>query len=268
MTDSSKDPLGDPFDLLRAHVRVVALLEQPAVDADELVADITGSIDRADRSRGAQVLPLHGFPSARSPRRRRWFVAGSVATIVAVGGAGVAAYVALRPSDPVLGINCRESAEPGSASVQLGLDDDPIAACANLWKTGDLPGLGQGQSGVVPDLVACTGVGGAIEVLPVADDESCETFGLEPERGDQLGGDPVAELNEQAIELNQLGCRPKDEMKAAAAELIGRLGLDGWRVEVDPSAGACSVLAVDTPSSQIVVRADPLRTPPNEEKMP
>jgi hypothetical protein len=257
MTDHSKDPLGDPFDLLRAHVRTVALLEQPTIDADELVADITGSIDRADRSRGAQVLPLHGFPRARSPRRRRWFVAGAAATIVAVGGAGVAAYVALRPTDPVLGIVCRESADFGSFSVVLPLEGDPVAACANLWKTD--------AKGEVPDLIACAGGAGSVQVFPVVDETSCEFFGfasLDP----SAVVDPIQQLNAAVRESNEK-CRTAGELSQEAAEVIERLGLTTWTVDVQSPDVGCSLLAVDTDAEVLIVRMDPLR-PTSSEEMP
>lgn len=267
MTDSSKDPLGDPFDLLRAHVRVVALLEQPAVDADELVADITGSIDRADRSRGAQVLPLHGFPSARSPRRRRWFVAGSVATIVAVGGAGVAAYVALRPSDPVAGIVCRESADPNSYSVVLPLEGDPVAACTNLWKTGDLPNPERGEAnGEIPELVACEGGQGAIEVLPVGAVGSCEYVGLVPSGDRSPAEDAVGVLRERVAEHLSGGCRSAADLRDFIEEQLMSLGLTSWEINLLASEGDCALASIESERQQILVIEDPLAPPPPEEK--
>lgn len=262
MTDPSKDPSGDPFHLLRAHVRAVALLEQPRRDADELVADITGSVDRTDRSRSAQVLPIHG---AGSPRRRRWLLAASAAAVVAVGGAGVAAFVSSRPADPVAGIVCRESGDFGSTSVVLPIDDDPVAACANLWKTGDLPTLGGGAgSGAVPDLVACTGGAGAVEVLPVAAGQSCETFGLVPAEP-STAADPVLQLDARVVLGNGAGCRPADELVESARRMLADLEMSEWTVVVDPTAGDCALLAIDANRRHLIVRADLLRTPPQEE---
>lgn len=262
MTDHSKDPLGDPFDLLRTHVRAVALLEQPRTDADELVADITGSVDRADRSRAAQVLPLHG---ARSPRRRRWLVVASATAIAAVGGAGVAAYVSSQPADPVAGIVCRASADFGSTSVVLPIDDDPIAACANLWKTGDLPRLDQGGgSGEVPELAACTGGGGSVEVLPVADGETCETFGLVTAelRPDAAGA--VETLARRLSDVHASGCIRVDELRAYAEAQLAELGLVDWKV-VAPVADGCALAATDAASRTVSILEDPRPTPSPQE---
>lgn len=259
MTDPSRDPRRDPVEVLQAHVRAVAVLEVPSTDPDDLVADITGSIDRADRSRTAQVLPMHG---PTSPRRRRWLVAGAAAATVAVGAAGVAAYVAARPADPVAGIMCRSSDDFGSASVVLPLDADPVAACANLWKTGDLPGLAGGQaSGVVPDLVACTGGAGAIEVLPVSDDESCATFGLVPA---ELGPDPVSILRrEVAFELSE-GCRSPAELLDVVERQVAELGLTGWEVRLEAGV-QCALAAIDVAERRIDLIEDPLSSPSRQE---
>ncbi|MFN8021144.1 MAG: hypothetical protein U0Q03_06395 [Acidimicrobiales bacterium] len=265
MTDHPIDP--DPFDLLRDHVRAVVLLERPGVDPDDLVAQITGTVDRADRSRGAQVLPLHAsgaLRSPRSPRRRRWLAAGLVAATVAVGSAGIAAFQGERPADPTADVVCRSSTDPLSSSIGLHADGDPVEQCARLWARGDLPDLDHPTpGGAVPRLVACTSrVNGALEVLPLPDLTTCADLGLLDADVEQA--DPALALQVR-LQRHVAQCHDTAELEAYTVGLIEQLELSTWTVRVAAETTGCATAAIDSATRVITLQADPLAPSSSKE---
>lgn len=255
-SDDAGDGRPDPFDVLRAHVRSVALLEPPGVDADELVASITGTTDREAGREGAH--------RRGSPRRRRWLVAGVATATVAVGGAGIAAYQGSRPTDPTADVVCRSSIDGFGSTVGLRSDGDPIGECARLWARGDLPDLDHPTpGGEVPRLVACTSERtGTIEVLPLDEFTTCADVGLLDADVEQA--DPVT-LLQRRLERHVAECHDAAEVEAYAGGLLDELGLDGWVVGRRPAAGRCATAAVDTGARTVDVLPDPLAPSSSKE---
>ncbi len=257
MTDPTRDPTRDPFDVLRSHVHSVALLERPETTADDLIASITGGSSfaggdvRRDRS---NVIPF------RSPRRRRWLVATSAVAIVAVGSAGVAAYVGSRPTVPSADLLCRGSASGDGSSIAVALGDDPIGQCAELWRSGALPDIDRPAQPTtqIPRLVACTGTNGSVEVLPLGAAGSCADVGLSDADVAGLADDPVLGLRRDLVRLvNDAPCRPATEVMAAVQSVLAARGLSTWSITVRGSDLACARVMIDVERSQIELFPDP-----------
>lgn len=248
----------DPFDVLRSHVRSVALLEHPDTDPDDLVAQITGVAEpiTASTRDGASVL---AFPAARSPRshgsprRRRWLVVAGVSAIVVVGGAGVAAFVGARPSTPTAGVVCRASISNSSAIV-IEPSADPVAACADLWARGDLPEIGQKGPGEIPRLVACVGARGTLEVLPAAKGQTCAAAGMVEADPSGSLDDPVVALQERlAIDINVAACQAIEPATDIVEAALRELELPSWTIEVRQPTATCVIAVVEPTSTRVLL---------------
>lgn len=237
----------DPFDVLRSHVRSVALLERPTTDTDELIAEITGAGE-------PNVAPRSNVVAFRSPRRRRWLVASSALAIVAVGGAGVAAYMGMRPTRPNDGVVCRASADNLSAIV-VEPTSDPINACAALWIRGDLPDVDDPRpADQPPRLVACVGANESLEVIPVPALGSCADLGMSDADVGAMSSDPVVELQSVVEDrLNAHECRSAADAKAVIVEALKRLNLESWSVDMRNAAADCVLVAVEPSTARVVV---------------
>jgi hypothetical protein len=251
----------DPFDVLRSHVRSVALLEHPDTEPDDLVAQITGVADPMPDGASVIAFPQHrspvspgSFRSNGSPRRRRWLVAAGVSAIVVVGGAGVAAFVGTRPSAPAAGVVCRASVSNSSAIV-IEPTDTPIAACAALWARGDLPEIDRKGSGEIPRLVACVGERGVLEVLPLSAGQSCDAVGMVDADATGTGSDPVVALQELlAVRVNLAPCQSPDAVTDRVDESLREVGLASWTVEVrDPGARCAFAVAEPTRTRVLLI---------------
>jgi hypothetical protein len=242
----------DPFDLLRSHVRSVALLEHPHTDPDDLVASIIGS-DPANIG-GVAVGTLRPLGSRR---RRRWLVASGVA-IVVVGGAGVAAFRGTAPDRATDGVRCRASLENSSAIV-LEPTADPVAACADLWARGALPDIDSPTaSPSMPRLVACVGRDDALQVVPVPEFWSCADAGLADADLGAAATDPAVRLQTALVDrINAGECRSTIDVVAIAVEVLEIMGLDTWSVAVTDPSSTCAAVAIDVSTAQVIVRARP-----------
>ncbi|MCX6519919.1 MAG: hypothetical protein NTZ21_04575 [Actinobacteria bacterium] len=258
----------DPFDVLRSHVRSVALLEHPDTEPDDLVAQITGVADPMPDGASVIAFPHHRSPispsrgSHGSPRRRRWLVAAGVSAIVVVGGAGVAAFVGTRPSAPAAGVVCRASVSNSSAIV-IEPTADPVAACADLWARGDLPEIDVPKpttpgSPEVPRLVACVGEGLALQVLPLPEYWSCADAGLADADITGITDDPAVRLQAALVDrVNAGGCRTTADVAAIAREVLDSMDLATWSVKVSDPSSACATVALDVSTSHVIVRPHP-----------
>ncbi len=264
MTEPTIDPTRDPIDVLRTHVRSVALLERPETTADDLIASITAGSSFAGgdvRRDGSNVIPF------RSPRRRRWLVATSAVAIVAVGSAGVAAYVGSRPERAIDGVVCRASIDDSSAIV-LSSSDDPIAACSALWVRGDLPNIDEPRPvAKAPRLVACVSAEESLYVLPLPDFTSCADVGLRDADVSTASSDPVVELQRELIDrINTEACRSAAEVSAFASELLVQFDLSRWRIDIDDPEASCAAVALDPVGSRLIVFSRP--SAPNPQEIP
>ena len=257
----------DPFDVLRSHVRSVALLEHPDTDPDDLVAQITGLADPIpEATREASVL---AFPAGRSPRshgshgsprRRRWLVAAGVSAIVVVGGAGVAAFVGTRPSTPTADVLCRGSADGKGSAIAVAPGADPIDQCADLWRAGDLPDVdAPGRPTTkVPRLLACTGSNGSIEVLPLPQSTSCADAGLADADVAGAVADPQVGLRHQlAREVNEAPCADAASVRATVERALETWGFSSWMVTVRDERAACVRALIDPAGTRVELFPDP-----------
>lgn len=246
----------DPFDVLRSHVRAVALLEHPDTEPDDLVAQITGIADPIADGASVIAFPHHRSPgspgSPGSPRRRRWLVAAGVSAIVVVGGAGVAAFVGTRPSAPAAGVVCRASISNTSAIV-IEPTSDPIAGCAELWARGDLPEIDRAGPGEVPRLVACVSARGTLDVVPLPEGQTCADAGMVEADASGALDEPVTRLQELlATDINLAACRSVESAMDLVEASLREVGLTDVTVEVrDP--GARCVLALLEPTHARVI---------------
>jgi len=245
----------DPFDVLRTHVRAVALLERPTAAPDDLVAAIT------DASPSAPVIPL------RSGHRRRWMATGGAVAIVVVGGAGVAAFRGERPDAQIRDVICRSTAKLDSSGFAVNAGSDPIAACAALWTTGRLPDVDRPTSaGTVPRLAACTGMDRSIEVYPLSAAASCSDLGLLDADPTFAATDAVMQLQRRIADtINAESCVSGLAAVGAARSALDELKLSSWTITEPDGPVECAAISVDVGSSMVVVRVNPFPAPSTEE---
>jgi hypothetical protein len=245
----------DPVDVLQTHVRAVALLERPRDDPDDLIERITSA------AVSATVVPL------RTPRRRRWWVAGAATTIVVVGGAGVAAWVGARPAEQIRDVLCRPGADRSGSGLAVVAGDDPIGACAELWRSGAMAeqaGVAD-TGGLAPRLVACTGTGRPIEVYPLADGAGCASLGLLDADVTANETDAVVALRTFVVEMDRMSdCLSSDRLARAVDDQLSSLGLDAWSVVVEGDA-RCALAGVEAGRTTVRILPDPLAPPLLEE---
>lgn len=224
-------------------------------------AQMTANPMPADLPDRARALAAE-FHQARRRRYRRRAGAIVATTLVIATGATVAAtWTGHQSQTPEIGALCRSSIDPSSPMWALRAGDDPIEGCSDLWQSGVLPDpaspIGPGQP--VPPLVACIGVGGAVEVYPGPAD-LCSAIGLDP-------ADPVLDATNSAIaelsrhiaeEVNLAGCMSADEADAHIRALLDDLGLAGWEVVRLPDAATaeCVTAGVDSASASVIIAGD------------
>lgn len=116
--------------------------------------------------------------NARARRRRPWhrrvLVALVAIPLIGVGVAGAAGVFSAKEMSIDAGMGCYSEASLSPEVIAIvGPREDPIAACAEMWRRGEI------RRGVkrAPRLVACTGPDQPVRVMPgtVA---VCERFGL------------------------------------------------------------------------------------------
>jgi hypothetical protein len=190
-----------------------------------------------------------------SSRSRRRIVGGAIAVVVLTGSAAAAAVMLSdQPTAPEAGVVCRAELNDSADAAVLEPGTDPLAGCRMLWEEGRLGDISGASE--VPDLVACIGSGGAIEVFPGPAD-GCEQLGLVP-AAEELSAEnaEVVQLNEQLTEqINAAPCVPVRDVAAAAERIVQQSGLTDWEVVVSPGSegGTCGKVAVDSAVQQVFV---------------
>ncbi|NLG63519.1 MAG: hypothetical protein GX539_14870, partial [Candidatus Cloacimonetes bacterium] len=166
------DPEDDVFDdealdaWSRAHPEVWHYADDGPEISDHSIERL---IDRALERRGGVL---------RRRKRRRLVTAGLVGGLILAGGTAAAVLTRSgQPQAPETGAICRPSGVEGGGGVVIDPGADPIAECRRRWERGEFEEL-VGSSGV-PELVACIGAAGVINVFPGPVD-LCERLGLQP----------------------------------------------------------------------------------------
>lgn len=145
-----------------------------------------GTAHSAEERLRAHIATRSRPPSAGRPRptrRRRWaLIAGVPAGALAIAGTAVALTTA-KPA-PTAGIGCFDTPSRQADVAVLGHGNipNPIAACASLYRGGEM-----GAPRQAPPLVACVQDGGAINVFPSSDRGICRRLGLQPWRRPTAG---------------------------------------------------------------------------------
>jgi hypothetical protein len=146
----------------------------PTPDIDVLLPD--EEVVRARRDALVEELRRHRAPRpAPAPRRLALVLA---AIVVAGGGAATAA--GLLSADDVkveAGVGCYDRAALQADITVIRATEDPVAACAQLWREGTVDDVPRAEA---PPLVACTGKGQPVRVMPGSGPEVCAGLGLEP----------------------------------------------------------------------------------------
>ncbi len=203
--------------------------------------------------RNAEVLqhilqqPRPSQTGVRS-KRRLWLLGGGLAVVV-LATAAFAFIRASTVSDP-LAISCMATNELDSDNVALRNAEDPVAACSELWKTGE---LGDGQ---VPALSGCVNDAGAAVVFPSSSD-ICGQLGLAelaPGLPDQQSA--IATLEESLVTTFADDCFEQVAAVEEAQRQLDQAALDGWTVNVPepfPADAPCAVPGIDIDAQQIIV---------------
>ena len=171
-----------------------------------------------------------------SPQRVRPLVLVFAAAILVVSATGFGAYALTREPTHVDSIGCFEEADLSSNVAVIGsAATDPVAACAELWRSGAL-----GSTTSVPPLTACVLDTGAVAVIP-GEPGICEGLGIASLSAD--GRDRLTRLGELRAALahrfgDGSGSKRRTDcvgeaaaMRIARAELEAR-GLVDWTIEV------------------------------------
>jgi hypothetical protein len=186
-------------------------------------------------------------------RRRRLAVGAGLVAVVAGGAVGVAAL--LRSGQPTAveaGILCRARAAVDADAFEIASGGDPVADCRQVWMSGQL----SNDEGTIPELTACVGSGGTLDVFP-GGLEVCETLGLVPlEPALSADNAAIVALQDRLVnEVNAVDCRPVQEVLLTVQDLVDTSGLAGWRVVAEPGteSGACAKAAVDSATRTVTV---------------
>ncbi|TPW15647.1 MAG: hypothetical protein FD127_662 [Acidimicrobiaceae bacterium] len=221
----------DPFEVLVAHLREVAACLEPTQTDDDVIA----------------YALAHGSRTAVRPRRRVWTAGVVAAVVLLVGSGAAAAIVAMRDGGrPEAGVVCRSAANLQSSARVIPLGDDPIADCVALWVAGELPRVGQvNAKGSSPALIACAVDDRSIEVLPVTDDATCSSIGLDEANIVALVTDPLVILNERLIAEVNPACLSAEAAPDVVRSILADLSIEGWSVVVRPGDGECVRAGLD-----------------------
>jgi hypothetical protein len=191
-----------------------------------------------------------------APRLGRSRVALAFATLAALAvGTAFGAY-ALTRGEPthVDSIGCYGEASRSADLAVIGnTAGDPVEACAELWRRGDMaPGVTS-----APALEACVLATGAVAVVPGTGAEACYALGAAP-----LSAEGRRELRllgaVQAALVERLDgrCVGEADARAIAMEELARRGLVGWNVTVGGEFGgerACASPTIDREHRAVVL---------------
>lgn len=224
----------DPFQLL---ARV-----NPLRDLDEALP--------SDAILLAQIV-AGAAPTVRRRSRRRWIASGTALVVIAAAAAYTFAR-SDRAHDPT-SITCYSNAarDPHS-QFALGPQEDPLAACRQLWESGQL------GTGDVPPLTACVTDTGIVAIVP-GDLRVCSELGYAQWNGTV---DPEAQsllpFRDEVDRTLGRTCYPADSAARIVTDLLSQYHLEGWTVVEGHGSDQhmpCTVGMVDLPSKTITLVA-------------
>lgn len=187
-------------------------------DIDAFVAQV---IDRATAD-----------PTPPRRLRRRWIVGGVSALALAASGTAAAFLLTSQPDDPT-SVACRSIAAPaGGHTIMLEATGDPIAQCAELWRSGQLPDsentLPPGQA--APPLAACI-LNGVVQVFPGEPTTLCTDLGLEAaSREVSAESTSIIELTDYLVTESEGRCMSMAQAATLADAALDRFDVHDWQV--------------------------------------
>jgi hypothetical protein len=194
-------------------------------------------------------------PAARERRRRRWLLGALVpAVVLLLGASSVAAWVLTRPATEFEGLNCFERADvTGNVAIVSPDGRDPRVICAEALAR--IPGVAVDGPA---DLAACVLEDGAAGVFPRTGPRTCQSLGLaklDPDYAER--SKRFAELRAALRAAVDFKCLGEEEARRAATQVLARLGLAGWQVDVDPGREGApwprAVTTIDEEGKTVIV---------------
>jgi|CXWL01.1.fsa_nt_gi hypothetical protein len=216
------------------------------------------SDEQVDRLVARIVAGDHAVGRSGPRRWQRGTIAVGAWAVVVLASASLGAAALLRsgqPSVPEAGAACRAEAAVDASAIVVAPGEEPIVACRELWVAGAFEEL-VGVRGV-PDLVACIGGGGAVEVFP-GGPSVCGGLGLVAADADlSVGNERIVGLQDRVVEeINAAGCLSVADAALGAEQILSESGLEGWRVVVysEVGDGVCGGVVVDSETRTLLVR--------------
>jgi hypothetical protein len=219
----------------------------------DLIRSYRIDVDGDDAARAAARKALRDHMEAVAPAARRRIrrparrVGWALAILLVVTSGAAAASLVLTSDDVSLGsVACLDSprtinsSEPGS-SVFVEPNGDPVAACARVWRAGEIGD----RPGETPELVACASAGKPIVVVP-GGPSACADLRLEPLPGDYAASAAAFGRAKGILtrdwDLNRprSACEPPETALRHARTLLQDAGIRGVGIELagdGPCAG-------------------------------
>lgn len=189
------------------------------------------------------------------PIRRRRRLAALVVAPVVTAGLAAAGWNVLRdpaPATQASAFSCVSTRGDGVVSVMPNDGSDPVATCADLWRTGGM----EADVRSAPPLVACVDKG-LVKVIEGADADACVAVGAVPWAEQSAYAEAGAAIEAVRSDLEDRfvrtgdGCPSVDDF---TSRLDGRL--NGWTYDVDqvePSLRCYDVGSIDPVHHSILI---------------
>lgn len=221
----------DPFAQLRA-VNPLSALEVTKDNDARLLAEIVAT-------------PLS---QRRKPRHWWWIGTGIV---LATASATTYALLRSEPARNPTTISCYSNATiPPDDQVALGAEADPVAACTQVWATGQ---LGRGD---VPQLTACVTAAGLVAVIP-GDDQVCGQLGYVLWNGiTDVAAQAIIDFQNDITETLGPTCYPADQAFQLTTDAMTRHGLGDWTLASNENwsdTAPCTQINVDPDAMTITL---------------
>jgi Cell wall synthesis protein CwsA len=220
-----------------------------SAEVDTLIADVvSGRIQPPEQS------------GLRRRRQRRWIAGGIAFGLLAGGATAAAVWNSRRPDHPQEGVACHASARiDDTLTVVIGQNADPIAACAQLWISGAIPGGATGATArSAPSMFACVGPGGGLEVFPRISGSAttCPDLGLADATLDAQE-EPFAELRQRLVDDINLRCVNLETARRLVTTAFADLALTDWTITTGDDPEGCVKAVEDVQTRSVHLFAFP-----------
>jgi hypothetical protein len=209
---------------------------------------------RLQRRKEHLVNEVSVWDRAARRRRRRFVLVLVPAIIVLLGLTGFTTYALTREPTHFESIGCFETADVDGNIAIVNTDGrDPVAICTELWRNGVM-----GRGPAPESLAACVLETGPVGVFPSSGEDTCERLGLADLPPTYAArSQRFAELRDALRAAVDFKCLGEEEARAAATQVLARLGFAGWHVEVDPGRDGApwprAVTTIDQERKTVVV---------------